>query len=97
SRDDSIPAPDESLAAVRFWSAVTCHRFGPGRPDAQNLTELQPRHGRDRSRLTKAVTCHPTTKVWTNAYDSSLTTGPEPAAGRAWKKVTVQSGNRRLN
>jgi len=47
-----------------FWSAVTCHRFGPGRPAAQTFREFRPRHGRDRSRPGKSGDRSPHSRIW---------------------------------
>jgi len=42
---------------MRFWSALTCQRFGPWRLDATFFVQLAFIHpGRDKSRPAKALT-----------------------------------------
>jgi hypothetical protein len=48
--------------SANFWSAVTCHRFGPARLDAPSFTGRQRQTGCDRSQKTKALTGHRTPK-----------------------------------
>jgi len=51
-----------TIGIGNFWSAVTCHRFGPGRLDALLLQKFDAAWPLQ-SRPTKAVTGHRTPKI----------------------------------